>query len=47
MNNETPVLSDGFRRWYCDAAALEVFSAWHPVGFQRVQPVQARRTPDQ
>lgn len=42
MNTETPVLSEGFQRLYCDAAVFEAFSVWHPVSFRRVLPFQAQ-----
>jgi hypothetical protein len=42
MNTETPLLSDGFQRLYCDAAVFEGFSGLHPISFKRVLPFQAQ-----
>lgn len=41
MKTETPVLSEAFRRLYCDAIVFEGFSALHPISFCRVLPFQA------
>lgn len=40
MNTEARVLSGNFQRLYCDPAAFENFSAWHPIRFTRVLPFQ-------
>ena len=40
MSLEMPVLSDDFKRLYCDAAVFDIFSAFNPISFRRVLPFQ-------
>jgi tetratricopeptide (TPR) repeat protein len=42
MKNETPCLSSGFRRLYCDPAVFDSFSTFHPISFRRVLPFQSQ-----
>jgi hypothetical protein len=36
-----PLLSDGFRRLYCDATVYDPFSTFHPISFARILPFQS------
>jgi hypothetical protein len=40
--NDTPLLSDGFQRLYCDATVFTSFSTFHPISFARVLPFQSQ-----
>src|SRR5262249_41062527 len=42
MTAGTPLLSDGFRRLYCDASVFGSFSSFHPISFARVLPFQSQ-----
>lgn len=42
MAADTPLLSDGFRRLYCDASVFGSFSSFHPISFARVLPFQSQ-----
>ena len=42
MTTETPLLSDGFERLYCDATVFALFSVLHPISFARVLPFQSQ-----
>jgi len=42
MAASTPLLSDGFRRLYCDASVFGSFSSFHPISFARVLPFQSQ-----
>src|SRR5438874_2551861 len=35
------LLSDDFRRLYCDPATFDSFSAFHPISFRRLLPYPA------
>jgi len=38
------LLSDDFRRLYCDAAIFDPFSAFHPISFRRLLPFPSEET---
>src|SRR5438309_1257495 len=42
MTTDTPLLSDGFQRLYCDANAFASFSVFHPISFAHVLPFQSQ-----
>ncbi len=42
MTTDTPHLSDGFQRLYCDANVFGSFSVFHPISFAGVLPFQSR-----
>ena len=42
MSTETPLLSEGFQRLYCDATVFASFSNFHPISFARVLPFQSQ-----
>ena len=42
MTTDSPLLSDGFQRLYCDATVFALFSVFHPISFARVLPFQSQ-----
>src|SRR6266404_5578532 len=42
MATDTPLLSDGFQRLYCDATVFASFSVFHPISLARVLPFQSQ-----
>jgi len=42
MTTDTPHLSDGFQRLYCDANVFGSFSVFHPYKLRGVLPFQSR-----
>src|SRR6266567_8861989 len=38
------LLSDDFRRLYCDPAIFDPFSAFHPISFRRLLPFPSEET---
>jgi len=42
MATDTPLLSNGFQRLYCDATVFASFSVFHPISLARVLPFQSQ-----